>query len=86
MHLNAAGHEGAAVFAHVARSDQMHLDTVILNWKQPKTLKLLFVTLVSAEVLSYAEAKYVWFLDACKILSVRVFGFTFQIVKIPASK
>ena len=29
MDLNAAGHEGAAVFVHVARSAQMHLDAVI---------------------------------------------------------
>ena len=36
MHLNAAGDEGAAVFAHVARSAQMDLDGVIFNWKQPK--------------------------------------------------
>ena len=31
MHLNDAGHEGTAVFAHVARSAQMHLDAVIFN-------------------------------------------------------
>ena len=36
MHLNAAGQEGAAVFAHVARSAQMHLDAIIFNIKQPK--------------------------------------------------
>ena len=31
MHLNAAGHEGNAVFAHVARSAQMHLVAVRFN-------------------------------------------------------
>ena len=35
MHLNAAGKEGAAVFAHVARSAQMHLGAVVFNWKGP---------------------------------------------------
>ena len=37
MHLNAVGHEGAAVFAHVARSAHMHLHAVIFNWKQHNT-------------------------------------------------
>ena len=37
IHLNAAGHEGAAVFAHVAYSAEIYLDAVILNWKQPST-------------------------------------------------
>ena len=36
MHLNSADHDGAAVFAHVARSAQMHLDAVIFKWKQPE--------------------------------------------------
>ena len=31
MHLNAAGHEGAAVFAYVSRSAQIHPDAVIFN-------------------------------------------------------
>ena len=35
IHLKAAGHEGADVFAHVARSAQMHLEAVIFNRKQP---------------------------------------------------
>ena len=34
MHLNAAGHEGGAVFAHVARSTQMNLGAVSFNWKE----------------------------------------------------
>ena len=31
MHLSAAGHFGAAVLAHVARSAQMHLAAAIFN-------------------------------------------------------
>ena len=31
MHLNAAGHEGPDVFAHLARSAQMYLDAVIFK-------------------------------------------------------
>ena len=58
MHLNSAGHEGAAVFAHVARSAQMHLDAVIFNWKQPKfifsTKPWLLLTMYNISLILYA--------------------------------